>query len=217
MNLVNYRIHPGASSERLLVLFTGWGMDDCPFLPMARAYDTAFVWDYADLSTPLPFLAEGRPIDLIAWSMGVWAATQVLPRERLATTLAINGTPRPIDDTYGIPKAIFEGTLAGLSEAGLTRFRRRMCGGGAALNAFLTNAPQRTLDDLHTELAALGEAITTRPVREDFRWDRAIACAEDRIFPLAAQQAAFPTATVVPGAHWAPDHFAKLLSGGACE
>lgn len=187
-------------------------MDDAPFLPMAGAYDTVIVWDYADLSTPLPFFSEARHIDLMAWSMGVWAATQVAPRERVASATAINGTPWPIDDVRGIPVAVFDGTLNGFSEAGLARFRRRMCGGTAALAGFMAHAPQRDVEDLRAELAALGEAIRTRPPRP-FAWTRAIVCTEDRIFPPAAQLAAFPNAECRQGAHWAPDLFAALLRG----
>ncbi len=187
-------------------------MDDTPFLPMVGAFDTAIVWDYADLGTPLPFLEGGRRVELIAWSMGVWAATQTLSRARLSSAVAANGTPWPIDDVRGIPCAVFDATLAGFSEAGLTRFRRRMCGGAAGLAAFMTNAPKRGMEDLRAELAALGEGIRARPPRP-FAWSRALTCAGDRIFPPEAQRAAFPEAESRPGAHWAPELFAALLRG----
>lgn len=187
-------------------------MDATPFLSMVGAFDAAIVWDYTDLSTPLPFLEGRERVDLIAWSMGVWAATQTLHRVSLASATAVNGTPWPIDDVRGIPEAVFDATLAGFSEAGLLRFRRRMCGGAAGLTGFMAYAPQRDVADLGTELAALGQAIRTRPERP-FAWTRAIACKEDRIFPLAAQQAAFPNAKLYPGAHWAPEVFAALLRG----
>lgn len=188
-------------------------MDDTPFLPMVGAFDTAIVWDYADLSTPLPFLAAARRVELIAWSMGVWAATQTLDRAALSTATAVNGTPWPIDDVRGIPEAVFDATLAGFSEAGLLRFRRRMCGGAKGLAGFMAHAPRRTAEDLGGELAALGRAIRARPERT-FAWTRAIVCADDRVFPPAAQRAAFPGAEERPGAHWAPEVFAALLGGG---
>ncbi len=201
----------GKSETRLMLLFAGWGMDDAPFAPFARRYETWVVWDYAELGG-LPPLPADRPIDLVAWSMGVWAATQTVAREALASATAVNGTPWPIDAARGIPPAIFDATLAGLSEAGLARFRRRMCGGAAGLDAFLRHAPRRGLEDLRRELAALGEAIRTRP-EQPFAWTRAIACDRDRIFPPEAQRAAFPGALARPGAHWAPEVFAALLAG----
>ena len=65
-----------------MLFFLGWGMDPTPFETMERAWNTIFVWNYTDL-TGLPALPEG-PVDLIAGSLGVWAATQGLPRGRLA-------------------------------------------------------------------------------------------------------------------------------------
>ena len=202
----------GKSEARLMLLFAGWGMDDAPFAPFARRYETWVVWDYTDLAHGLPALPGGRPIDLVAWSMGVWAATQVLAREALASATAVNGTPWPIDAARGIPPAIFDATLAGLSETGLARFRRRMCGGAAGLEAFMRHEPARDVEDLRRELAALGKAIRSRPGRS-FAWSRAIACEGDRIFSPAAQRAAFPGALARPGAHWAPEVFAALLAG----
>lgn len=201
----------GASHDRLLVLFTGWGMDARPFESMLGAFDTLVVWDYTTLEG-LPPLPTDRPVDVIGWSMGVWAAGQVLAGVRVARATAVNGTPWPIDETRGIPRAVFEGTLAGLSEAGLVRFRRRMCGGAAALKAFEAVAPARGLEDLRAELAALGTAFD-RLGPGDFTWERAFAAESDRIFPVEAQVAAFPAARRVPGAHWVPELFAKLLRG----
>ncbi|MBQ9693673.1 MAG: DUF452 family protein, partial [Kiritimatiellae bacterium] len=142
----------------------------------------------------------------------VWAASQTCPTERLLSATAVNGTPFPIDETRGIPPAIFEGTLATLSESGLTRFRRRMCGGASAMTAFLQHAPRRDLEDLRTELAALGEAIRSRPARP-FPWSTAWGSTHDKIFPIAAQQAAFPTLQTCEGEHWNPTLFEQLLKG----
>ena len=211
MGGVKTRLLSGASSERLLLLFAGWGMDVRPFEGMARAFDTLVVWDYRELSG-LPPLPGDRPVDVVAWSMGVWAAGQVLARGQVVSATAVNGTPWPIDEVRGIPPAVFEGTLAGFGAAGLMRFRRRMCGGAAGLKAFEAVAPERSVEELGEELAALGRAIGERPAG-DFVWTRAVACREDRIFPLAAQQAAFPEALVRPGAHWAPEVFGRLLRG----
>lgn len=206
----------GKSSERLVLFFTGWGMDAEPFRAGEKAYDTLIVWDYTELSG-LPELPADRPVDVIAWSMGVWAAEQVLAGRTVASATAVNGTPWPIDERRGIPPAVFDGTLAGFSEAGLLRFRRRMCGGGAGLQAFLAVEPKRPVADLGAELAALGAAIRdpARAVADHSFWTRAIACREDRIFPLAAQQTAFPQAEVVSGAHWDGALFARFLNGEA--
>lgn len=207
---MKWRYFSGKQTERLCVFYTGWGMDDHVFEHFMGERDTLIVWDYTDLSTPLPL--DERPIDLIAWSMGVWVATQTCPAERLHSAIAVNGTPWPIDETRGIPPAIFDGTLSTYSESGLARFRKRMCGGAAALNAFLQFAPNRSTEDLGSELAALGEAIRSRP-EIPFPWTQAIGCTADRIFPLTAQKDAFPALIERPGAHWEPTLFEALLKG----
>lgn len=207
---MNYRLFKRSQNNRLLLVFAGWGMDDTPLTPLLGESNSAIVWDYTDLSTPLPFLSTFTEIHLIAWSMGVWAATQVLNTFPLASATALNGTPFPIDDTRGIPNAIFDATLNEFSTKGLERFRRRMCGSTEALNTFLKQAPTRTLEDLRCELASLSHAIRTNP-SQPFHWTRAIACEQDRIFPCAHQCNAFPTALVRPGAHWMPELFQKLL------
>ena len=186
-------------------------MDARPFEAMLGTFDTLVVWDYTTLED-LPALPDDRPVEVIGWSMGVWAAGQVLAGRRVARATAVNGTPWPIDERRGIPPAIFEGTFNGFSAAGLQRFRRRMCGGAAALKAFEAVAPERSLVDLQAELAALGIGYMQRGAG-DFTWDRAFAAESDRIFPVEAQLAAFPSAQRVPGAHWAPELFAKLLRG----
>lgn len=185
-------------------------MDDHVFERFTGTRDTLIVWDYTDLSTPLPL--DERPVEVIAWSMGVWAAMQTFPKTQVASATAVNGTPWPIDDTRGIPAAIFDGTLATYSDSGLARFRKRMCGGAAAMAEFLTHAPQRSTEDLGIELAALGDAIRSRP-SSDFPWTRAIGCTGDRIFPLSAQRAAWPNLIEREGAHWDPALFEALLKG----
>ena len=209
---MKWRYFPGKQHETLRVFYTGWGMDAHVFEHILTGdQDTLIVWDYTDLdSTTLPL--EDRPIELLAWSMGVWAATQTLPTNRIVSAIAVNGTPTPIDDERGIPSAIFDGTLATLSESGLARFRRRMCGGATAMTTFMEHAPQRDLEDLRTELAALGQAIRSRPA-QPFPWTQAIGCMSDKIFPIAAQQAAWPNLQTMAGEHYQPDLFERLLKG----
>ena len=209
---MKWRYFPGQQHERLRVFYTGWGMDAHVFEHLLTGdQDTLIVWDYTDL-TLADMPVENRSIDLIAWSMGVWAATQTLPTEQIVSAIAVNGTPTPIDDERGIPSAIFDGTLTTLSENGLARFRRRMCGGASAMATFMEHAPQRDLEDLRTELAALGTAIRSLPAKP-FPWTHAIGCSGDKIFPIAAQQAAWPKLQTIVGEHWQPDLFERLLKG----
>ena len=62
-------------------------------------------YDYRTLDFDASGLEEYREINLIGWSMGVWAASQTVPQLsspgtsgegiHMANSIAINGTPTP--------------------------------------------------------------------------------------------------------------------------
>ncbi len=153
-------------SNRLTLFFAGWGMDATPFADMIPAdSDLLLCYDYSSLAWDETSLAHYDAVKVVAWSMGVWAASQVLPTSGLPITesVAVGGTPYPISDTWGIPTAIFHGTLATLSERNLQKFNRRMCATREQLDHFNAHAPHRTLDNLITELRLIGEHAPTLP------------------------------------------------------
>ena len=137
----SYIIHE--HHPRLLLFFAGWGADETPFkMYRPAASDFMVCYDYRTLDFDASGLEEYREINLIGWSMGVWAASQTVPQLsspgtsgegiHMANSIAINGTPYPIDQHMGIPPAIYHGTLDGLTGASLHKFLRRMCANGAA-------------------------------------------------------------------------------------
>lgn len=174
---------------RLLLFFAGWGADATPFKEY-RPTDSDFMlcYDYRTLDFDASELGEYQKINVIGWSMGVWAASQVLPPLRLniAASIAINGTPYPIDDRRGIPQNIFRGTLDGLTGASLHKFLRRMCVDGEAFKAFLQITPRRPLDELRDELAEIEHMYQSLP-SATFRWKQAVVGKNDRIIPTANQ------------------------------
>lgn len=145
---MNQYIHTSTNhkQDRLLLFFAGWGMDERPFIQYTpRESDFMICYDYHTLDFDTSPAARYSHFDVVAWSMGVWAASQVLSRIALPVngSVAINGTPFPIDEKRGIPPAIFEGTLEGLNEASLRKFQRRMCANGSAFDSFRHITPQR--------------------------------------------------------------------------
>lgn len=67
----------------LLLFFNGWGMDRrvadwlVSAWPDSAGRDIAVLYDYRNLSIPAwlgEVMAEARAVDLVAWSLGVWAA-----------------------------------------------------------------------------------------------------------------------------------------------
>lgn len=172
-------------------------MDWHPFEGLSRnGYDIAVVWDYENLDTEcLEMVATYDEVCVLAWSMGVCAAAAVSDvfHDRLTRAVAVNGTPVPVDDEVGIPQRIFQATLDTLSEASLLKFMRRVCGGAEAMRVFMQNAPQRDIDQLRRELAAVAQ----RRYDSSFRWDVAVVSANDAIFPIANQRKAWGKVPVV--------------------
>ena len=102
------------NSPRLLLFFAGWGSDENLFRrTVAEGYDCLLCFDYRTLEFDYSLLDGYREIRLLAWSMGVWVAGQILSGHTYPweMKLAVNGTPFPIDDRQGIAEAVFHGTL----------------------------------------------------------------------------------------------------------
>lgn len=173
----------------LIVYFAGWGTPPSvvSHLELGDQYDLLICYDYRDLQLDFDF-SPYQQIYLVAWSMGVWVAEQVMQQIPLSKAIAINGTSFPSDDQFGIPKQIFTGTLAGLDEANRHKFERRMCQSKALLADYQQRADYRSLADIYQELAYLAEQIELRP-QVPFNWDIAWIATQDRIFPVENQRA----------------------------
>lgn len=194
------------SNSRLLLIFAGWSTDASAFAPLrAEGYDIAVLSDCSEMT--LPPLGDYEEVVVLAWSLGVWAASVLLPESGLPVTLAIavNGTPWPVSDSRGIPAAVYRATADRLTEASFLKFRRRM--GGASLPR-----GNRTIESLAAELKAIdaSAADTSR-----FVWDRALASDADAIFPTANQLDAWKgtrtaVTTVADGSH-TPESWQSII------
>ena len=102
-------------NNQLVVLYGGWGTDENVFTPLCNDdFDFILFYNYsADEALVLPEMKTYEKITLIGWSLGVWAAEYLSPKTGIKpdVTIAVNGTPVPADDQYGIPLNVFEGTL----------------------------------------------------------------------------------------------------------
>lgn len=174
-------------SRHLVLLFAGWGMSPRPLQGVAMpGYDVAVVWDYREMSDGwLEDILDYGEIVVVAWSFGVHAAARFIvahPQLPVTARIAVNGTRFTADDERGIPRAIFDGTLNGLSERSVAKFNMRMCGGSAAYKEFAASAPERGVDDLREEL----RSFDTAPARR-MLWDKAFVSRGDLIIPPTAQ------------------------------
>ncbi|MCX4358678.1 MAG: DUF452 family protein [Rikenellaceae bacterium] len=177
-------------SDTLTLFFAGWGMDSVPFADHTGGGDLLLLYDYTDLTFDTELTDGYRHYRVAAWSMGVWAASCVVPGLGLdiSESVAVAGTSTPVSERFGIPPVIFDGTLAGLNDRSLASFRRRMCGGAAAASVFERCAPERDIESLREELRSIGEMSAVKT--GSMRWDRAVVTMRDAIFPAGAQIAA---------------------------
>lgn len=204
--------------QHLLLFFAGWGMDENPFRethPMDC--DWMICYDYRSLTFDETLIKGYSHITLVAWSMGVWAASQVMkehPTISIAHSTAINGTVYPVNETLGINPTIFEGTLQGLNELTWQKFQRRMCGSVQEYKAFQAISPQRTVDELKEELTAIQKQSQSLPpaLRS---WHKAIIGINDAIFPPQNQRLSWASLAhsveEVETAHYQAQLFQKII------
>lgn len=179
-------------NDELVVVYVGWGADENMFTPLCNdEFDFILFYDYsADEALVLPEMKTYTKITLIGWSLGVWAAEYLSPKTgiRPDVSIAVNGTPVPADDKFGIPLSILEGTLNNISEKNMIKFYLRMFGDKKTYRLNLDRIPRRTVKSLHDELRWLYNRIMEQK-EPGFRWDYAVTSESDRIFPSRNQKA----------------------------
>jgi pimeloyl-[acyl-carrier protein] methyl ester esterase len=177
-------------NKQLIVVFGGWGTDEYVFAPLCNdEFDYILFYNYsADEALILPETKKYEKITLIAWSLGVWAAEYLFPRILIKpdVTIAVNGTPIPADDHYGIPLSVFETALNNITEENIERFYYRMFGTIRKEIAGSEVGFQRTLKSLKDELRWLYNRIMEQK-EPGFRWDYAVSGENDNIFPALNQ------------------------------
>ena len=173
-------------NENLIVFYGGWGTDENVFAPLCTDnFDFILFYNYsADEALVLPETKTYNSITLIGWSLGVWAAEFLSERTGIKPDLAIavNGTPVPAHDRYGIPLSIFEGTLNNITEANMGKFYLRMFGDKKTYLRNIDRIPHRSLKSLNDELRWLYNRIMEQK-EPGLRWDYAVTSEIDRVFP----------------------------------
>lgn len=175
-------------NRQLVVFFGGWGSDENTFVPLCNdEFDFIMFYNYsADEALILPEMKTYDRITVIAFSLGVWAAEYLAGKIKIKPdlTIAVNGTPVPADERYGIPLNIIEGTLNNITEGNISKFYLRMFGSKEAFEANADRMPRRTLKSLHDELRWLYNRMMEQK-DSGFIWNYAVTSLNDRVYPSA--------------------------------
>lgn len=174
-----------SQSDRLILFALGWAADHRIVEHIRpEGYDILTLYDYRPGSGDAGRLrdeVEKYPRRwLVAWSFGVWAAERALGGIGFEGALALNGTPFPVDDLYGIEPRRLAVTLRGLRSGGMEAFDRRAYGDDYPRLRHLLSP--RPLGDNIAELEFLAEA-SVRQYEPSIRWDGAVVGSGDKIFP----------------------------------
>lgn len=170
-------------SRRLKVFALGWAADESMLgqVEMESDCDVMCVYDYRIVER-LGMEHGYAEVSLVAWSYGVWAAEQIFGGWSFVQAVAVNGTPMPVDENYGIAKRLFDLTVRGVEKTGLEKFAQRMCDGADRVVEI-----KRSKDECVEELKALGQQFETEYI-PGIEWSRAVVGGRDLIFPPDAQK-----------------------------
>lgn len=185
------------NNEKLIIFFAGWSFDYKPFEFLGcEDYDVLMFYDYnlSPLNEDLEHckftnLYDGyKQTYLIAWSMGVFMAYQlrnVLPE--FTKKIAINGTPFPVDDEFGIPQKPFLLTLRHARTGLEGKFYQNLFDKQEDFERYMASPVQRSIENRVEELHSLYDKIkVTEKTYEPF-FDKALVSVNDKIIPSKNQ------------------------------
>ncbi len=176
--------------NRDLILFMlGWAATPnavCHITP--SGYDVLACYDHRHIAplTAAEF-AGYRRIYLFAWSFGVWVAEQCCRELPLFRAIALNGTPFPVDERYGMRLRAVQRRLRSIAKAGGTN---PFNDGSQDGTRYIPDGPYaaRSIEEKIDELNQLAERSRAHATAH-LHWDAAYIADKDEIFPPANMRA----------------------------
>jgi malonyl-ACP O-methyltransferase BioC len=184
------------NSSRLLLIFAGWSTDSTFYMHIKReGWDVMVCSDYSDFKFDKNLIKGYTTVYLYAWSLGVAVASMVLSDSDVTASFAINGTLMPVSDSYGIAPAIYNGTVDGLNERNLYKFRRRMFLSSADFAQITDSLPAvDDIEHLKSQLRFIRDNVDYSKCNS-LKWQTAFIGKNDAIFPSSTQLASWHNLT----------------------
>ena len=178
------------NNNKLIVFFAGWSFDFYPFEFLnCQDTDILFIYDYTTIDKPDENLfAKYSQKTLICWSMGVFVAYLLKDEfDDFDHKIAVNGTPYPVDDEFGIPLKPFLLTLRHAKTGLEKKFYQNVFNSETEFETYLKNPVTRTMENRTNELSALYYVIKTQTFDYSKFFDAAIISKYDKIIPTKNQ------------------------------
>ncbi len=177
------------NSDNLIVFFAGWSFDETPFKFLdCENSDVLFVYDYNEISQ-LPKFGAYKSKTLITWSMGVFAAYLLRKDFKdFNKKIAINGTPCPVDDEFGIPQKPFLLTLRHAKTGLEGKFYQNIFKESAEFEKYTQTPVARDIENRVEELNSLYKLIKSTDFEYEKFYDFALISNFDKIIPPKNQQ-----------------------------
>ncbi len=179
-------IHRKDGNTELVVIFGGWLTDEQTFLPLCDdSYDVIIIHNY---SYDPPFIIPGNNkydrVILIGWSLGVWAAEYFIPRLSIKPNLAIaiNGTPYPFHDQYGVPVEKIDSYLENVDYDRIREQHVKVFGDARSFDNNFDKISDHLIKSSLLEIRWLYNRIMEQE-KPLLKWDYSIISKDDKLIP----------------------------------
>lgn len=182
------------NNEKLIIFFNGWGMDEFIISHLDRSgFDLLVLYDYTDLDVDFPPLDNYQEKYIIGWSMGVMISTLFYDCfGNINKYIAINGTPKPIDDKYGIPERVYKLTLKSFNENTCRKFMEKMFDTKPPIEKFSNRTLESQKEELENLMGIEGKYIS---------FDKVFVSENDNIIPTKNQLNYWRYPVIIKGGH----------------
>ena len=177
------------NNSKLIIFFAGWSFDENPFKFLAcENFDVLIVYDYSTIDENIEKFTSYKEINLIAWSMGVFVAYLLKDKlPKFNKKIAINGTPLPVNDEFGIPVKPFLLTLRHARTGLEGKFYQNIFETKEEFEKYSTMSVNRSIENRETELKSLYDKIRSAEINYNRFYDKALISSRDKIIPTKNQ------------------------------
>lgn len=177
------------NNSKLIIFFAGWSFDENPFKFLAcENFDVLIVYDYSTIDENIEKFTSYEEINLIAWSMGVFVAYLLKDKlPKFNKKIAINGTPLPVNDEFGIPVKPFLLTLRHARTGLEGKFYQNIFDTKEEFEKYSTMSVNRSIENRETELKSLYDKIRSAEINYNRFYDKALISSRDKIIPTKNQ------------------------------